>query len=1428
MTDTPSSYSSKNGHSRRRKGKKHRQIEPAETPSSRGSPFTQAESTDVAMDATGGSGKQSLLLATPEIEPLSLGRGDGDGDELGAFMHEEEEQPVFAFRGEMDGVGTLADWNGCSSDENKNVDTAMGLSFNTPSYLITRDSGNVNDIATLSVDNDDEVLPPAAVMVSSGPHTTETGLPASNPEPSHLDFREVAATEEYDPSPPPSLSLIHSRSQSQSRSQSRSQSQIRVDTSQVHNVPNVGFGDMSDLVIPATRPEEPEPVLVPAVTRLDSPPPVSPPPRSAGRTRAPILASRSPVSPSSLSRKLQNVQAILPSSPHLPSIGGFSNPLANFAAPRISNVTVSGSSFNHPTSQPAAADPFSGAKEARRRSTGNFGDTRDRDRARLRMTQAPSRSSESDEEDPVIMPTSATTMKHIGYPSSNSGSKDKVVFSSFAVLEATALSAFRRLLFVGYENGLQIWDISHLGEVREILNRRMSGAVVGCSVLPAPRIKARHPSLADEFAKQRPLIGIVIEEHDANYFMVYSLATHEVVKKLDFSGATVTSIQASNSFIVVSTVQPSSLHILCSRTLNILHTIQSRQIFSFSRPVSIHTSEGSVETTYTARQDRPHPVFTLSSRLLAFASISTSPDSSSLTNIYPRMAVPHSPSIQLGPIHVSQADIGNAAMKVGGGLLSGMKTLGGLAVAAARGERASSATSAEGGGFRKFFSRSAPAATPTVLHSRSVSESMTTTTDIYNRQSSQGVSHPTALSSSQPDAVHVTILDLQPLLDDFESGRPECLSDFTVSSGQTVAGLKFSEDGNNIAVVPDDGGTVRLYQIKPRSRTLRTAALNNSIHSLRDKPALELVRQDSVGGVENPATLPGDETFIDNAPWHVYDLRRGRTSGIIESVQYSYDSRWVGISTRKRTIHVFATNPYGGKPDDASHLEGRVKNVDEIPPLSTELKPIVRLRSNPVTSREQHSVPLVFTFISSSESLPTKFLPAFNTFSPPSSVTSSTPPSVPHRRTQSVSPRLPARPTNYQDILIFDPSDGTLSLRRMVISVRVGDVGSSFLASLPIPTATSISLPGMGLMGFPAVASPKMSATTSSSSTNENVVTELVAKDSTVATWNLMRDSKWSDVKEPLNIENTPQQRRVISKSEWLAQAELSTYSRSTHILPSSIYLSHQFSFFALLDDYHALIRRLHFDIRVEKIIVRREVQASAYTSGHGESFVSAASSPKDVRGVRSFDEPLASAIYTGLDYSGSSPPVIPMLPNGVSGSYKSTIPIRSVAAGFTEGVNESLGLISRGLRKVRSPKLNPRPDESRVAVPLEFDEADEEFLSEREQVPERDDLNDLEEDGRFEQARMNEEHELGTDTMSNSACEGRDSRSVSTPSTRDSTPLPEEPEEWLDDMDAVEEAERFDEISAAGMMDEEQQMPIRVSGLDQKRHFSRKGGKGR
>lgn len=62
----------------------------------------------------------------------------------------------------------------------------------------------------------------------------------------------------------------------------------------------------------------------------------------------------------------------------------------------------------------------------------------------------------------------------------------------------------------------------------------------------------------------------------------------------------------------------------------------------------------------------------------------------------------------------------------------------------------------------------------------------------------------------------------------------------------------------------------------------------------------------------------------------MYDLRRGRTSAIIEGMDWAEDGRWVAIGSRKRTVHVFAVNPHGGKTDVSSHLEGRVKNSGEL------------------------------------------------------------------------------------------------------------------------------------------------------------------------------------------------------------------------------------------------------------------------------------------------------------------------------------------------------------------------------------------------------------------------------------------------------------------------------------------------------------------
>jgi hypothetical protein len=204
-------------------------------------------------------------------------------------------------------------------------------------------------------------------------------------------------------------------------------------------------------------------------------------------------------------------------------------------------------------------------------------------------------------------------------------------------------------------------------------------------------------------------------------------------------------------------------------------------------------------------------------------------------------------------------------------------------------------------------------------------------------------------------------------------------------------------------------------------------------------------------------------------------------------------------------------------------------------------------------------------------------------------------------------------------------------------------------------------------------------------------------------------------------------------------------------------------------------------DIPATKIEVRKEVEVSAYPTGLGESFVQGgAASPMDIRRVSSsFDEPLASAMSASLgEYANPSFPVLPMLPNGVPGSrFRNPIPIRNVAAGISDGMTEGLGRLKREIGKVRSPKLNPRT-ESPAWAPLEFDEEDEDFLL------------------------------AGRKTDDVSRSTSRDGASILTPSSTQPDLFEdiEDDRGWSqEDRQAVEEEERFYDISAVGLMDEEQ-----------------------
>lgn len=193
------------------------------------------------------------------------------------------------------------------------------------------------------------------------------------------------------------------------------------------------------------------------------------------------------------------------------------------------------------------------------------------------------------------------------------------------------------------------------------------------------------------------------------------------------------------------------------------------------------------------------------------------------------------------PVHpdtmstLTQADIGNMAVRVGGSVLSGMRSLGELAFTAAR-SRMSKDSPAEVQPPRAtsaFFSRSAPAASD--LHHRRHSHSspigaghavLSAADDSSSAPSTSPTSpFPTVTTPSGPSRGHyVTVLDLQPLLSPgaAASVQPEIVAKFLASKKQ-LSSLQFSEDGASLMVVPEDGQTVKVYQMRPSSRADRAA-----------------------------------------------------------------------------------------------------------------------------------------------------------------------------------------------------------------------------------------------------------------------------------------------------------------------------------------------------------------------------------------------------------------------------------------------------------------------------------------------------------------------------------------------------------------------------------------------------------------------------
>ena len=185
---------------------------------------------------------------------------------------------------------------------------------------------------------------------------------------------------------------------------------------------------------------------------------------------------------------------------------------------------------------------------------------------------------------------------------------------------------------------------------------------------------------------------------------------------------------------------------------------------------------------------------------------------------------------------------------------------------------------------------------------------------------------------------------------------------------------------------------------------------------------------------------------------------------------------------------------------------------------STELSPLVRVRLKPLPP-ESAAIPCAFTFLRSSEAtLPQSLLPPatvhFSTSSSPSSVSSAL-------SKHPVSPaQRPTRPTNFKDLLVFDPNDGTLTLHRIFVD-RASTDQAVVPGSIPVVGGTSISLPGMSTLSRHMGTSPSTGSGASPRAASGltqmmEKSTDIVGRESVVGTWSLARGRDWPEVKQSL------------------------------------------------------------------------------------------------------------------------------------------------------------------------------------------------------------------------------------------------------------------------------------------------------------------------
>ncbi|KAK9710661.1 hypothetical protein K7432_008311 [Basidiobolus ranarum] len=166
-------------------------------------------------------------------------------------------------------------------------------------------------------------------------------------------------------------------------------------------------------------------------------------------------------------------------------------------------------------------------------------------------------------------------------------------------------------LFLGYNDGFQIWDLTDTDSIYEIVSFRDKSEIKCVEALPNPKVSAE--ARADDFQDARALIAYVTEKREVingedqigSVLNFFSLRTHDHVKTIDYDIEEISSVKANERAIVV---------LLRYTGIDILSPFSLEKLTRFT-DIYYHPFTGS-------------PVVALGHRLIAYSSSNPPPLSS--------------------------------------------------------------------------------------------------------------------------------------------------------------------------------------------------------------------------------------------------------------------------------------------------------------------------------------------------------------------------------------------------------------------------------------------------------------------------------------------------------------------------------------------------------------------------------------------------------------------------------------------------------------------------------------------------------------------------------------------------------------------------------------------------------------------------------